>query len=176
MEVWNGASPTRPDPLVRKGPDGVDWKTITAELQATQRFLVNLAVNAEEMPDLIEEIESKQKQLSDIGSRLSKLTPPDDVIERVDSMEEAMAELRSVYVHAAEVLQTVSLLQRQLLNLNARIEDHIDDNKTKRVAFENKVVNWNRVNEVRTEERLAKAEKLLGAISLALSIKKFGEE
>lgn len=175
MKVWDGTSPSRADPLVRKSPDGSDWKTITAEVQSTQRFIENLALNAEDMPDLMAEIKSKQKQLSAIGSKLSELTPPDDVIKRVDAVEEVMEELRSIYVHAAEVLQTVSLLQRQLLNLNARIEDHIEDNKTKRIAFENKVVNWQRSNETRTDERLGKAEEMLGAISLALSIKKFGE-
>jgi hypothetical protein len=176
MKTWDGTSPTRPDALVRKSPDGVDWKTITKELQELQIFVGNLAVNAEAMPDLVKEIKVKKRQLDSLSSELSSLTPPDDVIKRVDKIEETMEELRSVYVHAAEVLQTVSLLQRQLLNLNARIEDHIEDSKTKRIAFENKVVNWQRSNEARTEERLAKAEKMLGTISLALSLKKFGEE
>jgi len=96
-------------------------------------------------------------------------------MKRITVMGEELEEMRSVYVHAGEVLQTVNLLQRQLLNLNTRINEHIEDNKTKRIAFENKVANWQRVTEARTEERLAKLEETSGTIGLALGIKKLGE-
>jgi phage shock protein A len=175
MKVWDGTSPSRPDPLVRKGPDGVDWKTITDELQKLQTFVVNLSDNAEEMPNVVEEVKKRARQINNLKAQIAGLTAPDDVMKRITMMGEAMEELRSVYVHAGEVLQTVSLLQRQLLNLNARINEHIEDNKTKRIAFENKVANWQRTTEARVEERLVKLEEDSGAISLALSLKKFGE-
>jgi hypothetical protein len=175
MKVWDGTSPSRPDPLVRKSPDGVDWKTITGELQKLQTFVANLSDNAEEMPNVVEEVRKRARQICNLKTQLAGLTAPEDVMKRIAVLGEDLEEMRGVYVHAGEVLQTVNLLQRQLLNLNTRINEHIEDNKTKRIAFENKVTNWQRVNEARTEERLAKLEETSGIISLALSLKKFGE-
>jgi flagellar biosynthesis chaperone FliJ len=176
MKVWDGTSPTRPDPLVRKSPDGVDWKTVTDELRKVQTFVVNLADNAKEMPNIVEEVKRRARQINNLKAQISSLTAPEDVIKRVTKMGEELEEMRGIYAHAGEVLQTVSLLQRQLLNLSARIDDHIDENKTKRLAFENKVVNWQRDNERGVNERLDKLEKTSGAIALALSIKIYGEE
>ncbi len=175
MKVWDGTSPTRPDPLVRKGPDGVDWKTITDELQKLQTFVSNLSENAQEMPNVVKEVRKRARQISNLKSQIADLTAPEDMMKRIILMGEEMEALRSVYVHAGEVLQTVHLLQRQLLNLSARIDNHVGDNKTKRIAFENKVANWQRVNEARTEERLTKLEKDSGSLSLALGLKQFGE-
>jgi hypothetical protein len=175
MKVWDGTSPSRPDPLVRKGPDGVDWKTITGELQRLQTFVVNLAANADEMPNVVEEIKKRARQISNLKAQIADLTAPEDVMKLITVMGEDLEEMRGVYVHAGEVLQTVNLLQRQLLNLNTRINEHIEDNKTKRIAFENKVANWQRITEARTEERLVKLEEDTGAIGLALGIKKLGE-
>lgn len=175
MKVWDGTSPSRPDPLVRKSPDGVDWKTITDEMQKLQTFVVNLSDNAEEMPNVVEEIKKRARQISSLKAQIADLTAPEDVMKLVTVMGEELEEMRSVYVHAGEVLQTVNLLQRQLLNLNTRITEHIEDNKTKRTAFENKVSNWQRVNEVRADERLVKLEETSGTLSLALGLKKYGE-
>jgi len=175
MKVWDGTSPSRPDPLVRKSPDGVDWKTITDELQKLQTFVVNLSDNAEEMPNVVEEIKKRARQISNLKAQVAGLTAPEDVMKLVMVMGEELEEMRSVYVHAGEVLQTVNLLQRQLVNLNTRITEHIEDNKTRRIAFENKVSNWQRVNEARSEKRLAKLEEDSGALSLALGLKKYGE-
>ena len=174
MKVWDGTSPSRPDALIRKGPDGTDWKKITTELQKVQTFVVNLAANAEEMPDVVEEVKKRARQISSLKAQIADLTAPEDVMKRITLMGAELEEMRSIYVHAGEVLQTVNLLQRQLLNLNARITEHIEDNKTKRIAFENKVANWQRVTESRTEDRLSKLEDDTGIIGLALGIKKLG--
>lgn len=175
MKIWNGLSATREDALIRKGPDGEDWKTITRQLQATQEFIVNLAVNADAMPDLVNDIKAKQRDLGSLQASIAKLTVPEDVMKRVDQLEDQMTKLRDIYSHAAEVLQTVNLLQRQLLNLGRRIDDHIEKSSRKQVAFENRVANWQRANEERWNIRLDKAEEQLGAVSLALGLKQFGE-
>jgi len=174
MRVWDGTSPTRPDPLVRKSPDGVDWKTITGEMQSLQTFVVNLSGNAKEMPNVVEEIKKRAKQIDNLKAQISSLKTPEDVVKRVVAMEEKIEELWRVYSRAEEVLQTVSLLQRQLLNLSARIDEHIEDAETKRIAFENRVANWQRTTGGRTDERLKVLEEDTGIIGLALSMKKFG--
>lgn len=175
MKIWDGTSETRDDPSVRKRPDGHDWRTITAELKATQQFVVSLAANADNMPNLVEDIKACHKQLESVQESISKLTVPDDVKAHVDELRIGMEKLRSIYVHASEVLQTVRFLQRQLLNLNKRIDDHAENTDQKIASLENRVAHWQRVSEARWGARLDKAEEQIGAIALALGMKKFGE-
>jgi len=175
MKIWNGLSATREDALVRKGPDGEDWKTITRQLQATQEFVANLAANADVMPSLVADIKAKHNQLCSLQASIAQLTVPENVKTQVDQLEERLVKLRDIYEHAAEVLQTVNFLQQQLLNLGKRIDDHIEKSNRRLLAFENRIANWQRSNEERWNTRLNSAEEQLGAISLALGIKKFGE-
>lgn len=175
MDIWNGTSVTRPDPLVRKKPDGEDWKTIIEELQATQKFITSLAVNMDTMPNLLEDIKAYQKQLQSMQVAINQLTVPEDIKIQVIELSAEMKKLHSVYSHASEVLQTVNLLQRQLLNLGRHIDNHVEETNQKHISFENRVANWQRANEERWNDRLQKAEEQLGAISLALGLKKFGE-
>lgn len=174
MKVWDGTSVTRSDTLIRKGPDGNDWHTITQQLQATQEFVANLAVNADAMPNLVQEIEAKQENLQVLQDAIAKLTVPEDVEAHVDSLEKEMKELRNVYQHAAEVLQTVNMLQQQLLNLGRRIDEHIEETDRKQVSLENRIASWQRKNEALWIKRLEKAEDQIGAVSLALGLKTFG--
>ena len=175
MDIWNGTSSTRPDPLVRKSPDGEDWKTIVKELQATQKFLMNLVGNASSMPDLITEIEALHKQILMLQISAAKLIVPEDVKARVDEIDAKIDKLHNIYAHAAEVLQTVNFLQRQLLNLGRRIDTHIEETDRKQLSLENRLASWQRINEERWNSRLEKVEEQLGAISLAIGLKKFGE-
>ena len=156
MKIWNGLSSTRDDALVRKSPDGEDWRTITRELQTTQEFLANLASNADAMPDLVRAVKTKQREISSLQAAIAGLSPPEDVKEQVAKLTEEMVKLHSIYKHAAEVLQTVNFLQRQLLNLGNRIDEHIQEtNKSQRV-FRNQFNSWQRTHEDRWHERLRK--------------------
>lgn len=175
MNIWDGLSLTRQDVTVRKAPDGEDWKTITKEVQAVQEFLISLASNAENMPNLVEDIKTKQKDLKELQDAITKLKTPEDLMKRLEEIENRMVDLSNIYSHASEVLQTVQFLQRQLLNLGKRIQNHISETDVKYRAFENRVANWQKANEERWHTRLEKAEEQLGAIALALGIKKFGE-
>jgi DNA repair ATPase RecN len=176
MNIWDGTSATREDVQVRKAPDGDDWRTITQQMQMTQKFIANLASNADAMPDLLKDIEAKRQDLELLQNDIAKLTVPEDVKIRVDDLEREMDDLRLVYKHAAEVLTTVNFLQRQLLNLGRRIDNHVEEIGRQYTSFENRVANWQRANEDRWNKRLEKAEEQIGAISLALGLKTFGEE
>jgi pimeloyl-CoA synthetase len=174
MKIWDGTSATRSDTLVRKGPDGEDWKTITKELQATQKFLISL-VGAEDLPDIVVEIKKLHNQILTLQVATGKLTVPEDVKTTVVEISAKIDKLHNIYAHAAEVLQTVNLLQCQLLNLGKRIDSHTEKTSRKHTSLENRVAAWQRASEGRWNERLDKAEEQLGAISLALGLKKFGE-
>lgn len=175
MRVWDGTSATRSDSLVRKSPDGEDWKTIVKQLRGTQTFLMNLADNASGMPSLLTEIEALHKQILTLQVATGKLTVPEDVKARVDEINVKVDKLHSIYAHAAEVLQTVNFLQRQLLNLGRRIDTHIEETDRKQLSLENRLANWQQTNEERWHNRLEKVEEQLGAVSLAMGLKKFGE-
>ena len=175
MHIWSGTSATRPDTLVRKAPDGDDWKTITRELQSTQEFLLNVIANAREMPNLVKDASSVKKQLDCFRDAIGKLTAPKDVRICIDKFEEKLKELSKVYTHAAEVLQTVKFLQQQLLNLNRRIDTHVEEVSRNSKVFETRAANWQRSREDNWNERLEKLEDQTGAISLALGLKTFGE-
>lgn len=175
MKIWPGTSATRPDPQANKSPDGSDWSAITKELRATQEYLLNLTLNADEMPDLVADIQARQKQLNSLKVSICQLTVPEDIMLRVKQLEEEMVKLHSIYTHAAEVLETVQFLQRQLLNLGKQITIHVEETERKHISFVNQVANWQRTNEERWITRLDSAEEQLGAIALALGLKKFGE-
>jgi len=175
MKIWNGLSASRDDALVRKSPDGEDWRRITRELQITQEFVANLASNATGMPDLVRGMAARQKELCSLQASISQLSVPEDVREEVDQLSEEMAKLRDIYKHAAEVLQTVNFLQRQLLNVSNRINAHVKATDKSQLVFKNQFNNWQRTHEDRWDNRLRLIEEQLGAISLALGLKKFGE-
>ena len=175
MKIWNGLSPTRDDVLVRKSPDGEDWGTLTRELQATQEFVANLASNASAMPNLVVDMEKRRKELCSIQATMAQLHLPENVKGQVDQLSEEMVKLHDIYKHAAEVLQTVNFLQRQLLNLSRRIDEHVQETDKSQRVFKNQFNNWQRTNEEKWDDRLKKAEEQLGAISLVLGLKKFGE-
>jgi conjugal transfer/entry exclusion protein len=175
MKVWSGTSATRPDTLIRKSPDGEDWKQITKELQATQEFVANLVANATVMPNLAEDIKAKEKKLDSLQDAIGKLTAPKDVKICITKFEDELHELRKIYKHASDVLQTVNFLQQQLLSLSRQMGKHADETKRNYAVFENRATNWQRANEERWNKRLEKAEDQIGAISLALGLKTFGD-
>jgi len=174
MLIWDGSSNTRPDPTVQKGPDGSDWKRITCELQATQKFVANLAENVNVMPNLLEEITARSTQIQKLQTQISLLTAPKDLRILVKTLSAKMLDLSSIYSHAAEVLETVQLLQRQILNLGRRVDLHMEETKRWQVSMENRSQTWQRANEDRWNKRLQAVEEQLGAVSLALGMKSFG--
>lgn len=175
MNIWSGTSATRPDMLIRKAPDGEDWREITRELQATQEFLRNLADNVDIMPNFAKDIEVKEKKLDSLQDAIGKLTAPKDVKICITKLEDELHELRKIYKHASDVLQTVNFLQQQLLSLNRQMGKHADEAKRNYAVSENRTANWQRANEERWNKRLEKAEDQIGAISLALGLKTFGD-
>ena len=175
MKVWSGTSATRPDTLVRKAPDGDDWREITKELQVTQTFLRNLADNVDMMPNFAKDIKAKEKKLDSLQDAIGKLTAPKDVKICIAKFEDELRELRKIYKHASDVLQTVNFLQQQLLSLSRQMGKQAEEAKRNYGVFENRAANWQRANEERWNKRLEKAEDQIGAISLALGLKTFGE-
>lgn len=175
MKVWDGTSATRSDAMARKAPDGEDWKVITQEVQNTQEFLANLVANAHAMPNLVKDAKAVKKKLDSLQDAIGKLTAPEDVRAHIVKFEEELKELSKVYTHAAEVLQTVKFLQQQLLNLSRRIDERSEEMTGNYRVFENRAGNWQRSREDAWNKRLEKLEDQVGAISLALGLKTFGE-
>ena len=176
MEIWDGTSATRADMGARKAPDGDDWKVLVRHVQETQRFALNLAENARDMPSLVNEILSRKKELDALHRDIVKLTAPEDVKKQVETLRVRLDEIYVIYKHAAEVLNAVQLLQVQLINLNARMKEHVAENKKQRISFENKAAHWQQVNEQRWAKRLATVEAELTTVSLTLNLKTFGEQ
>lgn len=175
MEIWDGTSATRDDTGVRKAPDGEDWKVLTRHVQEAQRFALNLAENAKDMPSLVGEILRRKKELDALRRDIVKLTAPEDVKKQVETLRVRLDEMHAVYKHAAEVLDAVQLLQVQLVNLSNRMREHVAEAKTQRAAFENKVTHWQQLNEKRWTDRLTAIEETNNQISLVLNLKAFGE-
>ena len=179
MQIWNGTSGSRLDPTSGKSPDGKDWKAITKELQETQTFVMNLASNVDVMPNLLEDIEKKQEILDSLQQEVDQLTPPRDVVLKIEALEKKfdtdLEEYRKIHTYASEVLRTVNFFQRQLANLGRHIDKHIEETNRQHKSFENKAANWQRTNEARWIERLDTLENQLGELSLAFGLKNFGE-
>ncbi len=149
---------------------------LVRHVQETQRFALNLAENARDMPSLVGEILSRKKELDALHRDIVKLTAPKDVKKQVETLRVKLDEMHAVYKHAAEVLDAVQLLQVQLINLSNRMREHVSETTRQRTAFENKIAHWQQVNEQRWANRLTAVEEENSKISLALNLKAFGEQ
>lgn len=93
LEIWDGTTSTRPDLTAVQHPAHGDWIIILSELRATQRYLLSLAGNVETMPNLGKSIKSVEELIDELKTRVTQITPPDELHQEVAGLRRQLEEI-----------------------------------------------------------------------------------
>jgi hypothetical protein len=118
QRIWDGRSSTRQTLDCVKGPDQADWTALLGELQAMQRYILNLTGSMDAMPNLASDINNVRIKIKTLGDNLSQLTPPKDLQKDMDDLRHAVEE--------ADVKNEHNRLKRSVQKLYVRTKALID--------------------------------------------------
>jgi phosphoenolpyruvate carboxylase len=76
-QIWTGQTRNRPDLGTVKAPDHGDWVSLCSELVSIQEYILSLSDNMEVMPNLKDELENATNQVSNLLSKIDKLSIPE---------------------------------------------------------------------------------------------------
>ncbi len=93
LEIWDGTTSMRRDLTTVQHPSHGDWITILGELRATQRYLLGLAGNMEVMPNLGKSIKNVEELIDGLKTRITQITPPDELHQEVAEMRHQLEEV-----------------------------------------------------------------------------------
>jgi uncharacterized phage infection (PIP) family protein YhgE len=91
--IWDGKSASRKDLDTVKGPDHKDWMAMLAELQAMQRYILNLSGSLEAMPNVSEAITEAKLKVDGLLNELNRLAPPADLTQEVSDLRRQLEEI-----------------------------------------------------------------------------------
>jgi len=92
-EVWDGTTPRRLSLDAVTAPDHSDWMALTRELQATQRYILNLSGSLEAMPNFDKLFKEAAARINSLFSELELLTPPADLQGDIAAMQQKLENL-----------------------------------------------------------------------------------
>jgi DNA repair ATPase RecN len=118
-KIWDGCSPSRSNLTDVQPPGYNDWCTIIAELQATQRYLLNLVDNLETMPNLNRAIKDGENSIASCLIKIKKLTPPPELKKDIEETKKRVDKLESLSKRLDTLIRLVQALQQQLFTLTA---------------------------------------------------------
>lgn len=91
--IWDGKSASRKDLDVVKGPDHKDWMALIGEVQAMQRYILNLSGSLEAMPNVAEAITDAKGKVDGLLNELKRLAPPADLTKEVSELRRQLEEI-----------------------------------------------------------------------------------
>jgi len=91
-EIWDGTTPRRPSLDTVNAPDQSDWLALIGELQATQRYILNLSGSLEVMPNFNELFKEAETRINGLLSELKQLTPPTNLPAEVAALRHELKE------------------------------------------------------------------------------------
>lgn len=157
MKIFDGKSPERPDSHTYQAASHSDYWNLVREIAETQKYVVNLGQNIKVMPDLEGTLVAAKNKIEELTAQLEKLAIPEDVMARLNELEQSHLQLDS-RAHVAQLAhkneQTKAELQKSQLQVAKMQEEFIKEVR----GFQNKI--WGALNEFKaaTQERLAALE------------------
>lgn len=140
-EIYVGITDARPDLAVVLAPTHNDWRLMLHELEAVQRYVLNLAGNIKDMPNLDESISDATAQVREMLVKLDELAPPADLHKDVRVMQRELMDinenqdnLRSGVKKLLLRTRTVEALFRKLQETIAEQIDVIKNNVRNQLA------------------------------------------
>jgi len=139
-KVWNGTTPTRPDLTASRNPDAADWRAITAEIQAVQKFLLVLAANIDTLPNLPETLTEVDDKLTALAAKANALSVPADVVAEVNTLKDHVAKYDTRQQHA-DLRASVKRMFMRLKQLDKSFKEFRTASTRAAESFENQVRN-----------------------------------
>jgi uncharacterized phage infection (PIP) family protein YhgE len=92
-EIWTGLTRTRHDLDSTTPPDHSDWMALLGEIQAMQRYILNLSGSMEAMPNITESIKETEEKIQDLLGKLKRLAPPVDLQAELVGLQRRVVEI-----------------------------------------------------------------------------------
>jgi hypothetical protein len=129
-EIYTGITDARPDLAVETAPTHNDWRLMLHELEAMQRYILNLAGNIKDMPNLDESISDAATQVREMLVTLDKLAPPADLYEGVRKAERAVRDLEEDQANlrsgVKKLLLRTRTIEAQFKKLQETVAEQLD--------------------------------------------------
>jgi len=137
-KIWDGRSAARSNLTDICAPGYEDWCTITRELQATQRYLLDLTDTLETMPNLKQLIEDGRSNIAAYLRKVKDMTLPADLKRDVKAVEKRIDKLDGIDERLDTLIRLVQALQQQLFAHTADYQKFKDNVKKYEQGMENK--------------------------------------
>jgi predicted nucleic acid-binding Zn-ribbon protein len=125
-EIYNGITDARPDLAVVQAPTHNDWRLMLHEVEAMQRYILNLAGNIKDMPNLDESISDATAQVREMLAKLADLSPPPDVQEGLAALAEKLTNLADSHVNVKRGVKKLLLRTKTVEDLYKKLEEEVD--------------------------------------------------
>lgn len=175
IKVWDGSSQTRTDLSSIKNPDHGDYVRIVTELQKLQAAFLNTLQNIELIPNLQGEFDKALEAIVAVQEKIKKLTPPPTLNEKIQNLEQALAD-QNPKKDLTSLRQDIVALKLQCDKNQLQVLRLQEAFATQVTGFQNRVWNTIKALEKDLKERLEIAEKKLESVSIGTSIRKLLEE
>jgi len=138
-KIWDGCSVSRPNLTDVYAPGYDDWCAIVGELQAVQRYLLDLTDNLETMPNLKKAIEDGRSNIAAYLRKVKDMTLPADLKKDVATTKERINELEDLSERLDTLIRLVQALQQQLFALTTDHQKFRDEVKKYEQGTENRI-------------------------------------
>jgi len=151
-EIYTGITDARPDLAVVKAPTHNDWRLMLHELEAIQRYVLNLAGNIEDMPNLNESISDATAQVREMLVKLDELAPPANLYEDVKKADRAVRDLEEDQANLRSGVKKLLLRTRTVEAHFKKLQDTVNEQID--------VIKNNVRNQLAESEKTMRAENL----------------
>lgn len=168
-KIWDGRSATRSNLTDICAPGHEDWCTITREMQATQRYLLDLTDTLETMPNLKQAIEDGRSNIAAYLRKVKDMALPADLKKDVEAVKERIDKLDGISERLDTLIRLVQALQQQLFAHTADYQKFKNNVKKYEQGMENKTRLRMGQFEKTTNERVQELTQRINDISELLS-------
>ena len=126
-KVWDGCSSSRPNLMDTCAPGHNDWCAIVTELQATQRYLLDLADNLKTMPNLRKAIKNGEDNVASFLTKVEKMALPIEFERDITEIRKRVDGLENLNKKLDALVCLVQALQQQLFALTADYQKFKDN-------------------------------------------------
>jgi DNA repair exonuclease SbcCD ATPase subunit len=126
-KIWNGLSSSRESLDIVKSPDHSDWAALLEELQAVQRYILNLTNSIDVMPNVAQDIHSAKKQIDALEKDLSRLTSPKDLQRDLDELKVAVkdADVKNEHDRLKRGVKKLFLRTEALIKAHKKLKNEV---------------------------------------------------
>jgi len=164
--IWNGITDARPDLAVVKPPTHNDWRLMLHELEAIQRYVLNLADNIDKMPNINEEIKDATAKVEKMQATLERVSPPWQLEGAVRGIRERLDTLLESHSKVKRGVKRLLLRTRTVEDLYKKLEEEVAQQfEVIRNQVRNQLASHSKETKARVEALQKQIEELHDALT-----------